>query len=76
MAMHGAVERTNRWLEEKLVQSCTQWPEKLPYWQLLNNFLTSNTTGLNPMKLCSRTYHAIYVTLTTQTIISTADQKL
>ena len=48
---NGAVERTNRWLEEKLVQSCTQWPEKLPYWQLLNNFLTSNTTGLSPNEI-------------------------
>ena len=48
---NGAVERTIRWLEEKLVQNSSQWPEHLPYWQLLNNFLISNSTGLSPNEI-------------------------
>ena len=45
---NGSVERTIRWLEEKLIQNSSHWPEHLPYWQFLNNFLISNSTGLSP----------------------------
>lgn len=48
---NGMVERTNRWLEERLITDRQQWPNRLPYWQFLFNQLTNSATGVSPSYL-------------------------
>ena len=45
---NGMVERTNRWLEERLVIDRQQWPDRLPYWQFLFNQLANSANGVSP----------------------------
>ena len=42
------VERTNRWLEKRLITDWQQWPDRLPYWQFLFNQLANSATGVSP----------------------------
>ena len=45
------VERTNRWLEERLIMDRQCWPDRLPYWQFLFNQFANCATGVSPNEL-------------------------
>ena len=45
---NGMAERTNRWLEERLIMNLQGWPDRLYYWQFLFNQFANNATGVSP----------------------------
>lgn len=57
---NGSAERTIRWLEEKLIQDPSEWPEKLNFWQFNYNFQQSATSGLSPNDIIF-SYHTRHV---------------